>query len=348
MSKQHFHTLLSRYRNGECTEKEKRLVEEWFSLLDGEKPNRTQGENHRIENRIWQAIQQKQQSTLPIRGNLSAFGRWRWGVAASIFLAMVWGAYQWQQSDFGSNEIGMKANSPSKDLLQRTNTTDRSMTFRLEDGTEITLNPKSTVEFPSRFEGLQREVFLKGKAFFKVTKNPNKPFLVYTGDVITKVLGTSFWVNTTDNSRAVEVSVISGKVSVFQRDARNERVSDKVKSGVILTPNQRVLYTQESRAFVTSLVEKPVLIAPEEQASAAEIPFVFDDTALNDVVEKLEKAYGIEIILENERLKNCLFTADITRQPLFIKLDLVCSALNATYEVRGTKILISGNGCQAN
>lgn len=348
MSKHHFHTLLSRYRNGECTEKEKRLVEQWFSLLDGEKPNRTLEENHRIENRIWQAIQQKQQVMTPNGRVLSLFGRWGWAVAAAIILVGIWGGYQFIPMNSAPGEIGSTANRSTNGLLYKTNTTNRSMTFRLDDGTEITLSPKSSVEFPGRFEGNQREVFLKGNAFFKVAENPKKPFLVYTGDVVTKVLGTSFWVNATDNSRAVEVSVITGKVSVFQRDARNDRVSDKVKSGVILTPNQRVIYTQASRAFVTSLVEKPVLIAPDEQASAAEVPFVFDDTALNDVVEKLEKAYGIEIILENERLKNCLFTADITRQPLFTKLDLVCSALNATYEVRGTKILISGNGCQAN
>ena len=64
-----------------------------------------------------------------------------------------------------------------------------------------------------------------------------------------------------------------------------------------------------------------------------------------DVIEKLEKSFGVEIILDNDAMRYCLFTADITQETLFTKLDLLCAAVNATYEVRGTRILISGNGC---
>ncbi len=349
MSKQHFHTLLSRYRKGECSEQEKRLVEQWFTLLDGEKPHHTYEESQQVENRIWQAIQEKQS---PIRvtkvNKLSVLFPWRWVAAAAVLVAIVWGSYLFQLNNTYQAQMGLVESQRSNGLLKRTNNTAHLQVIKLEDGTEISLSPKGSVEFPAQFEGNKREVFLTGKAFFKVARNPQKPFLVYTGDVVTKVLGTSFWVNASNNNQAVEVSVVTGKVSVFQRDARNDYVTEKVKSGVILTPNQRVTYEQNSQSFVTSLVEKPVLVSATEQPIAVEVPFVFEDTPLAEVVAKLEAAYGIEIILENERLKNCLFTADITKQPLFTKLDLLCASLNAGYEVRGTKILVSGNGCSPN
>lgn len=345
MSKHHFHTLLSRYRQGKCTDQEKSLVEQWLSLIDTEKPNLSQVDNRQIENRIWSAIQQKQRTTDNVR-KLYFYPSWRWVAAALVILGVAWGSYRWiGELPLDNNKM---VSHLSNGLLMRANNTSESMAFRLEDGTEIHLSPQSSLEYPTQFDGNKREVFLKGKAFFKVARNPQKPFLVYTGDVVTKVLGTSFWINTGENNQAVEVSVLSGKVSVFQRDARSDYVSEKVKSGVILTPNQKVKYTEGSQAFETSLVEKPVLIANNEGQTPKEVPFVFDDAPLSDVVGQLEKAYGIEIILENEQLKSCLFTADITKQPLFTKLDLLCASLNAGYEVRGTKILVSGNGCSNN
>jgi ferric-dicitrate binding protein FerR (iron transport regulator) len=192
-------------------------------------------------------------------------------------------------------------------------------------------------------------VNLTGEALFQVTRNPKQPFFVNAGEVTTKVLGTSFRVQTGDNNSSVEVLVLTGKVSVFQRDSPDEPTQDKIKKGVILTPNQRVVYTQASHSFETSLVEQPLVVAPsaDTPGSGSEtVPFAFEDATMAVVVEKLEKAYGIEIILENEELGDCLFTADITEQPLFTKLDLLCSSLNATYEVRGTKILIMGSGCR--
>lgn len=352
MSKHHFHTLLRRYRNGECTEQEKRVVEQWFSLLDGDVPKRTQPQNQQLEERIWQAIQHRQQpaAATPVRQLLPWRNRnWRWAAAAALVLTLGWAGYEISHRQQGLPISELIDSQSAGGLQKRTNTTDKLLICRLYDGTQIHLAPNSSVEFPAKFAGGKRDVFLTGKAFFRVARNPQKPFLVYTGDIVTKVLGTSFWVNAADDNRSVEVSVMTGRVSVFQRDARNDYVSDKIKSGVILTPNQRVTYTRQGQTFVTGLVEYPVVIAPEKSSEVAPVvPFVFDDAPLGKVVARLEQAYGIDIILENDQLSNCLFTADITRQPLFTKLDLLCSALNASYEVRGTKVLVSGSGCSAN
>ncbi|WP_051211053.1 FecR family protein [Runella zeae] len=344
MSKKHFHKLLSRYRQGECSEQERRLVDQWFTLIDGEKPNHTYEDSQQIENQIWKAIKSRQNIEPTFSSHQpSVFSLWRWIAAASVLLGLVWGGYQWQKLD--RTLLPSVVVNQTKGLKKETNTSQQPQKLTLVDGTEISLQPNASIEFPERFEGTKREVFLTGKAFFKVKRNSQKPFFVYTGEVVTKVLGTSFWVNAPQDNRSVEVAVLTGKVSVFQRDARNDYISEKVKSGVILTPNQKVFYTQNNQTFVTSLVENPVLIPSETPNKVMEPSFIFDDTPLSEVMAKLEESYGIEFILENERLRNCLFTADITKQPLFTKLDLLCASINASYEVRGTKILVSGNGC---
>ena len=73
--------------------------------------------------------------------------------------------------------------------------------------------------------------------------------------------------------------------------------------------------------------------------------FEFDDAPIAQVLDKIEKVYGIDIELENDKLNACPLTADITQQPLYTKLDIICATINGKYEVKGTTILISGKGC---
>ena len=349
MSKQHFRTLLKRYQADDCTPKERRLVEQWFALLDGDPPRRDASETQQLEDRMWRAIQQKGNTGAPTVRMPTPRRRWWMAAAAALILGLSWFAYEALDTNSKTMSINGTTDTLPAGYLLRTNETAANLEITLSDGSQVTLAPHSSLEYPKAFEGARREVNLTGEALFQVTRNPKQPFFVNAGEVTTKVLGTSFRVQTGEDNRSVQVSVLTGKVSVFQRDSPDEPTQDKIKKGVILTPNQRVVYTQASHSFETSLVEQPLVVAPDADTPGSEsetVPFAFEDATMAVVVEKLEKAYGIEIILENEELGNCLFTADITEQPLFTKLDLLCSSLNATYEVRGTKILIMGSGCR--
>jgi len=334
MNKQHFHALLSRYQSGDCTQQEKQLVEQWFSLLDAEETAVPLSENQQLQQKIWKAIQVRQ-NPVPDYSSLEARSlfNWRWMAAAMLLLGTVWAVYQVKLSAAKSD---IAYHIPAG-LLGKTNSSINPLSIQLEDGSQITLSPGSTVQFPSKFEVGKREVFLTGKAFFKVTKDPAKPFFVYTGELATKVLGTSFWVDQHVDGGHVEVAVLTGKVAVFSRD---ENESDEAKKGVVLTPNQKVNYALQTKAFQIGLVSLPVMLASYEKA------FVFEDTGLDTVFDVIQKAYGIQIVLENQKLKGCLFTADIGKQPLRTKLDLICSSVNARYEIRGAKIFVSGKGCQ--
>jgi len=349
MSKQYFRTLLNRYRANQCTPQERRLVEQWYSLLDGEPAVRSASENQQLEEKMWRAIQQRQETDArPVR-SLTA---WRWWLSAAASIVMMglgWVAYDNLNSSSGTPSADIPALLTPSGVVLRTNNTSEALELTLSDGSRVTLAPSSRVEYPAVFESSRREVTLTGEAFFRVARNPQQPFFVNAGAVTTKVLGTSFSVTTGEGDHSVQVAVLTGKVSVFQRVDPNLESKDKIKKGVILTPNQRVVYTSASQSFETSLVEEPMIVMPERDDPIPEkavVIFNFEDATMATVVGKLQKAYGIEIILENEALGNCLFTANITEQPLFTKLDLLCAALNATYEVRGTKILIMGSGCR--
>ena len=230
-------------------------------------------------------------------------------------------------------------------MIEKTNTSDHALAIKLEDGSLVTLQPGSKVDFPQHFHPNKREIYLHGEAFFKVSKNPGRPFFVYYNNLVTHVLGTSFNIKPDSRNKQVEVLVVTGKVQVYENG--NALADNTPKTnGVILTPNQKVIYKEEERQFTATLVNDPLPLTPDSQKSTPlATTFNFEEAPLLQVFQLLEKTYGIEIVVENDRLYNCLFTGNITPHGLFTKLDIVCGSINAGYQVVGTRILVRGKGC---
>jgi hypothetical protein len=168
---------------------------------------------------------------------------------------------------------------------------------------------------------------------------------VYYNNLVTHVLGTSFNIKPDSRNKQVEVLVVTGKVQVYEN--RNEGTGKTPKTnGVILTPNQKVIYKEEERQFTATLVNDPIPLPQDPQKpTPVATTFNFEEAPLLQVFQLLEKMYGIEIVVENDRLYNCLFTGNITPHGLFTKLDIVCGSINASYQVVGTRILVRGKGC---
>lgn len=229
-------------------------------------------------------------------------------------------------------------------MRENANQSSNILQLRLEDSSIVLLQPGAVLRYPEHFESGKREVFLEGEAFFSVAKNVNRPFYVFCNDVVTHVLGTSFRVKPDSLKKQVEVIVRTGRVQVYEN---NPKISDRKKmNGVILTPNQKVIYSKEQRQFTASLVTNPMPIIKETLAESEPIiSFVYEDIPMQTVISALERTYGIEMVIGNEALYNCLFTGDISKQDLFTKLDIVCQSVKASYQVAGTRILIEGKGC---
>lgn len=339
MSRKSFRQLLQKYLRGECTAEEKSFVEHWYGLLEAETGDLEKNmDTDELEARLWEQIQSKMEveesidDIEPLYKRLS-FG-WL-GIAASLLLVATWWFIgSWNKKTPTDSVV-------ASDWLYRTNTATSPILIRLEDGSKVQLSPKSTLRFPKHFEKHNRTVYLNGDAFFDIQKSPARPFYVHTDRVIAKVLGTSFFVRTDANTKHVRVEVVTGRVAVYGQSAEKR---SPVANGVVLSPNQAATYYDEQKHFVTGLVEKPALLETPE-AIKQELTFQFDDTPLSEVIRRLELAYGIDIVVENEQQNNCLLTADLSNQPLYNQLDLICAALKAQYEIQGTIILLSGKGC---
>jgi transmembrane sensor len=268
--------------------------------------------------------------------------------AASIafILLLGWIAYGFLLKKEVRQQAGNELPVMTKEagLTEKINTTDKTLMVNLEDGSHIALAPKGKIRYASKFPSARREVYLEGEAFFEIAKDPDRPFLVYSHGLITKVLGTSFRIKAYDFSDEVTVEVKTGRVSVFAQTDPNvkEKASNRELEGVVLNPNQKIIYARDEVRMVKTLVEKPEIVV-----SKAEIPqFQFEDTPASEVFMTIGKAYGIDILFDEELLKGCPLTATLDNQTLHEKLSIICKAMEANYEILDGQIVIHSKGCR--
>lgn len=266
-----------------------------------------------------------------------SFSFGRWAAAAAVMLVVAYGSYRlynWP-SAAGVSTYQSLTEARSSSLIEHVNTTHQPLLVKLPDGSTVVLKSEAKISFNPAFGGKRREVFLDGEAIFDVIKNPARPFYVYSNELTTRVLGTSFIVKTSEN--AVTVSVKSGRVSVFHGQDNTDR-----PDALVLTPNQQVVFHRRDANLVREKAAEPVLPRPEIAAAG----FEFNDTPLDEVFKQIQLTYGIQIVYDRESLSRCPLTASFTNRPLTETLDIICKAVEAHYDVLDGQIVIHGRGCR--
>jgi len=331
MNQFEFDIILKRYLAGDNTPAEEKFVQEYLDNMPFDESPVFEFEKDKIGKRIKQKISKSTAGT----GFIFPFSPWLTGIAASLILATgLWFGIR-HMNGYARSEIRTFDN---EGVVEIKNTSDIPQRIPLEDGSIVILQKKSSLSYPEHFGKSKRLVYLHGEAFFQIKRNPSKPFIVSTGNLITQVLGTSFTVRSYDDARSIEVQVATGRVSVYEVAEKSSASSN----GVILTRNQKIVFDKKSRKMELAIVANPIL-------NQTEVPpvqgFTFSETPVKDAFLILEKAYGIDIVIENDPVETCLFTGDLTALSLFEQLDLICKSVNATYERRGTTLFVRGEGC---
>ncbi len=199
----------------------------------------------------------------------------------------------------------------------------------LEDGTQVWLNAKSTLSYPEKFDVNKREVFLTGEAFFDV-KHANKiPFYIHTGDVVTKVLGTSFNIKAYPDQQSISVAVKKGKVSVLKTDkvvatlTKGERV--KINDGINKIAN----------ADISDNIIKEEITEEREVGAWQQGYFIYRDEVFADIISDMEQIYNTKITIENRNLYPISVTTSFN-QDIGVEeaLSILCKLVDAQLIVR--------------
>ena len=228
---------------------------------------------------------------------------------------------------------GTQMETAGVQTILKENNSNVSQLIRLEDGSGVVLNPGSYITFPKHFDKRKREVQLSGEAFFEVSRNPDRPFFVYAGKSVTKVLGTSFNIRAFEADDDITVLVKTGKVAVYYEDKTEGK--NKVKPNLLEQNEQLTLSKQDNSSRLDALPTGKIESTIEMQS---EIP-------VSGLFADIRKAYGVNIEFDQEKLKHCAVMANLADLHLLEKLDAICLAINATYTVSEGKVTITGPGC---
>ena len=217
--------------------------------------------------------------------------------------------------------------SRNSDVVYKTE--DETLAVNLPDGSHVTLNDHSTLTYSKKFNQKDRTLTLSGEAFFDVTHNTERPFIINAGKTQVQVVGTSFDVRAYDDENAVNVSVVTGIVK-FSKDQDKE---------VKLSAGQRGIFVKATHKLESTTVTDPNFNSWNTQ----KLVFVGDD--LKSVVETLNKTYHANIIISAEIPPACVVTVSFDHQSLEAVLHVLETTLNLTIKNTSGKIEITHAGC---
>jgi len=192
------------------------------------------------------------------------------------------------------------------DSLQHVwNNTGDKMAITLQDGSSIELYPESGISYSNKADAPQRAIYLKGKAHFTVAKKKNRPFIVYSDEIATTVLGTSFTVTSFDRDNTIKVGLHQGKLLV--RSADPQLV--KLHEDLYLSPGDLLLYNKTSKVakVLTPRENSRRLVAGNSNAAPPDW-YMFKSQSLDQVFDQLSLYYGVEIDYFPSDTRNRYFT----------------------------------------
>jgi transmembrane sensor len=263
-----------------------------------------------------------------------------WIAAASIIvlLGLGWTMYNISSSTkvIGYDQLVRETENPLKEI---TNVRTETLIVELPDGSQVHLEKDSKLSYVNDFSGKTRDVYISGAAFFDVTKNAEKPFIVYANGLVTKVIGTSFTINAFDSASKVTVAVKSGKVSVFANRYIDD--VDPETKGIILIPNQKADFQRDNETLSRTLVELPKVIIAKQELEK----FSFNNAPVTEIFTAMENAYGVDFLFDEEVLSACHLTTSLSEETLFERLDVICEAIDASYKIVDAQIVITGKKC---
>ncbi|MEH0154363.1 FecR domain-containing protein [Limibacter armeniacum] len=203
----------------------------------------------------------------------------------------------------------------------------------LPDGTHVTLNKGSLLEYPQEFSGADRLVRLEGQAFFDVKRDPASPFIVDMTETQVKVLGTSFNIHSNPENREVEVYVTSGKVALIAKEKTNAK-----QKQIELEKGDIGVFLADKKKFIKETPKTANKMAWKTKT------FQFDATPLPFVLEDLSLAYDVSFVIENTDLDNCTLTMSVqtpgTLKEMITAIEL---AMGITIEKKGIVYFVNGS-----
>lgn len=330
--------LLEKYLNDNCSAQEKELVENWYASLNGKTDyldSLSENDQQRLEEETLDYIRAQIQPKESRKNIFSVQYGWLAGIAAALVLGF--GLYFLSGPKTVLNK-DLAQQAPEKfvsDTIHFQNNESKMVRHQLPDSSTVWMHTHASITYPRNFAKDQRLITYIGEGFFDISHDKNRPFLIQSGEMQIKVLGTRFNVKAKEKQNIMEVAVVSGSVSVRAPG------KDSQSQEIILKPQQKAFFETKSKRL--TFIKMP------DQAKKEifePVTIVFEETPLRTVIRQLEQKFETHIHLTNQEMNSCKVTADFEQQSLPVILEMLCASLEANYSMSENTILIEGAACK--
>lgn len=327
MREKEFEELINRCLSGQATKEEASLVEKWLDQRTDKDPfsKLSVNEKEKIRIKIFQGLFPKNMesggSLTNKKPGRAAINFYR--AAAAIMLISV---LSYTLLKFTTHSIEKKIT-----VIHSVSSSDGTKKVILSDSSIVWLKGNSSIIYPEKFDGEERNVKLIGEALFEVARDPGYPFVIQCGSLTAKVLGTSFNIKSSESE--IEVLVLTGKVALSSRG--NSR-------GLIVHPNEKAVYNQAQNQMAKVMVKENEKTA---KTSGTQYSMRFHATRMEEIIRRIEGKFDVRVSLSDARLNNCTITADFTDQSLDRTLSMIAQTLEIEYEISNNQVMLKGTGC---
>ena len=322
MDKNNFKILIEKYLEGNASPVEVRELCEWIRNNDSldrwmmreiEKCDSSLDKEvyDRLYCRIKEAIDSREEKPRPKRIVFTRLMRW----AAIICLPIVAAGITY--------ELLSRPTSDTLPLIVSAESGERAK-VQLPDGTQVNINSASQISYPQNFGGKERVIELDGEAYFEVTPDKERPFIVKAAGLEITVLGTSFDISAYKDDPDVSVVLLTGKVDVTSAQGR-----------CVMQPDEKLVYNKQTGLMTVGKVYS------KEYVEWTNGNLRFENESLEDIVKILSRVYNVKIVFDQDFPKEkYFFTGSIGSGGITNALDILSMTSALHYEVRDSVIVL--------
>ena len=201
----------------------------------------------------------------------------------------------------------------------------------LPDGSNVWLNHSSSLKYPSLFQDNTRHVELKGEGYFEVVANAKKPFIVTSGEIQIKALGTAFNIMAYPDEDKIETSLIKGKVELQRKEPDGE-----VITLLKMKPTDLAVFQKNNKKISIRTIND------DRYFSWKDGKLVFEKEPMGDVVKKLSRWFNVDIQIKDPALHELTYTATFVHETLPQVMELISLVSPVSYSITERKEISPG------
>jgi transmembrane sensor len=313
MTEKQIETLIDKYANEVASEEEVAQLIDWYHSFS-ENEVHYPGDKKDVYNRIKKRLQNQ------LKSEETKVVIFPWQKVAAALIILIGAGFLLLRNNDSSSNAMVTITNPAGQIKQ----------LQLPDGSRLWLNAKTELRYKKTFAS-DREIELEGEAYFEVALHPEHPFVVKTGNLQTKVLGTRFTIKNYNEENLATIALISGSI----------QVAHKSEKPTLLKPTTQLSLNKSQQKLSVSTIDTSFVLAWTHGK------LKFEGESLGSITNSLGRWYGVKFVFTDSLQKNCRYYMGFDNKSSLEKTIAAMAELTRMqYEIDNSIITVTGNGCQ--